>query len=180
MSRIGIQPVKIEEGVTVEVKDSVVSFKGAKGELALNIPGGLTVEVKDGEVIVGRLDETKPTRSLHGTIRSLIANNVKGVKEGYRKTLNLVGVGYRVNLQGSKISMNLGWNHPVEFVAPEGITFEVPDETTINVDGIDKQLVGEVSAKIRAVRKPEPYKGKGIRYSDEQVRRKSRKVVTAA
>lgn len=180
MSRIGEAPIKIEEGVTVEVNGKVVAVKAGNNELTTDIPEGIKVEVKDGEVLVTRENDEKHTKSLHGTIRMLIANDIVGVKEGYKKTLKLVGVGYRVNQQGTKISMNLGWNHPVEFEAPEGITFEVPDETTIHISGADKQLVGQTAAKIRAVRKPEPYKGKGIRYEDEYVRRKSRKIATAA
>jgi large subunit ribosomal protein L6 len=180
MSRIGKQPVKIEEGVTVDVMDNTVVIKGALGQLNVQLFEGINVEVKDSEVLVTRTNDDKQTVSMHGTIRSLIANNVIGVKEGYQKTLQLVGVGYRVAQQGNKVTLKLGWTHPVEVEEVEGVKFEVPDETTIIIKGIDKQLVGEVSAKIREIKKPEPYKGKGIRYSDEQVRRKSRKIVTAA
>jgi len=180
MSRIGKQPVKIEDGVTVTSLNRVVTIKGALGELKVELTDGVNAEVKDNEVLITRENDDKPTVSMHGTIRSLIANDVIGVKDGYQKTLQLVGVGYRVLQQGNKVSLKLGWTHPVEVEEVDGVKFEVPDETTIIVKGIDKQLVGEVSARIRELRKPEPYKGKGIRYSDEQVRRKSRKIVTAA
>lgn len=180
MSRIGQEPITIEEGVTVEVNANSVVVKGPMGELITDIPEGIKVVVKDNEVLVSRENETKPVKSLHGTIRMLIANDVKGVKEGYSKNLELVGVGYRAKTQGTAVSMNLGWNHPVVVDAPEGITFEVPAEDKIIVKGIDKQLVGQTAAKIKAIRKPEPYKGKGIRYEGEYVRRKSRKIATAA
>jgi len=180
MSRIGKQPIKIEEGVTVTSLNGVVVVKGALGELKVKLTDGINIEVKDNQVLVTRENDDKPTVSMHGTIRSILANNVIGVKDGYEKKLLLVGVGYRVAQQGKKVSLKLGWTHPVEVEEVEGVKFEVPDETTIIVKGIDKQLVGEVSARIREIKKPEPYKGKGIRYSDEQVRRKSRKVVTAA
>lgn len=180
MSRIGQEPITIEEGVTVEVSKDIVTVKGSMGELTTDIPEGIKVEVKDNEVLVTRENETKPVKSLHGTIRMLIANDIKGVKEGYTKTLELMGVGYRVKSEGTGISMSLGWNHPVVVEAPEGITFEVPSEEKVIVKGIDKQLVGQTAAKIKAIRKPEPYKGKGIKYEGEHIRRKSRKVVTAA
>lgn len=177
MSRIGMQPITIENGVTVEVVGNMVTAKGAMGQLQLEIPAGLTVTVSDGVINLTRSNEEKLTKSLHGTIRSILANNVKGVKDGFVKQLELVGVGYRVAQQGPDISMKLGWNHPVVFKTVDGITLEVKDENTILVKGIDLQLVGEISAKIREMRKPEPYKGKGIRYEGEYVRRKERKVV---
>lgn len=180
MSRIGMQPITIEEGITVSVVNNEVKVTGPKGELTTTLPENITAEVKDNEVHVIRSSEEKHVRSLHGTIRSIIENNVKGVKDGYEKKLELVGVGYRAQQKGAGVSMKLGWTHPIELDPVDGITLEVPSETEIIVKGIDKQLVGEFAAKIREFRKPEPYKGKGIKYADEFVRRKSRKVVTAA
>ena len=179
MSRIGMQPITIEDGVTVSVNAGEVIVAGPKGELKTKLPAGIKVEVKENEVHVTRESEDKQTKSVHGTIRSILDNNVKGVKEGFEKKLQLVGVGYRVAQQGANISMKLGWTHPIVVEPVDGITLEVPDETNIIVKGIDKQLVGEFAAKIREIRKPEPYKGKGIKYAEEVVRRKARKVATA-
>lgn len=179
MSRIGVQPVKIEDGVDVQVNDRNVVFKGPKGELTLELPEFINVKVEDGNVIVERVNETKVAKSLHGTIRSIVKNNVIGVKDGYEKKLEIIGVGYRVKPEGNGLSLSLGWTHPVVVEAPEGITFDIPDEVSITVSGIDKQLVGETAAKIRELRKPEPYKGKGVRYEGEYVKQKSPKVVTA-
>ena len=180
MSRIGLQPITIKEGVTVAVNDKQVVVTGPKGELKVTLPENIKVEVKDKEVLVTREAEDKQSKSVHGTIRSVIANNVQGVTDGFEKKLELVGVGYRATQKGAGLSMKLGWTHPIELDPVDGITIEVPSETEIIVKGIDKQLVGAFAAKIREFRKPEPYKGKGIRYSDEYVRRKSRKVATAA
>lgn len=175
MSRIGKEPIKIEEGVTVNIKDKTVEVKGPKGELKIDLPYQLSAEIKGEEIILTRSDEEKPSKSIHGTYRMIIANAIHGVKEMYEKKLELVGVGYRARIEGTTLIMTLGWNHPVRMEPYEGIEIEVPDETKIIIRGIDKQKVGEFSAKVRGMREPEPYKGKGIRYSDEYVRRKSSK-----
>jgi large subunit ribosomal protein L6 len=175
MSRIGLNPITIEEGVTVTVNGKDVSVKGPKGELEINLPFNVDAEIKDNQVLVSRIDDTKQAKSSHGTFRMLIANAITGVKTGFEKNLELVGVGYRARLEGTKLVMSLGWNHPVEVEAPEGIEIEVPAETKITIKGYDKQQVGEFAAKIREIRKPEPYKGKGIRYEGEYIRRKSSK-----
>lgn len=177
MSRVGINPVIIEDGVTVEIKDSVLVAKGAKGENTVQIPENINVEIKDDQIVVSRKDESPSAKAMHGTVRSLVYNAVLGAKEGYSKKLEIHGVGYRVKMEGANLSLSLGWNHPVIVEAPEGIEYEVPNETEILVKGVSKQLVGEVAARIREMRKPEPYKGKGIRYSDEYVRRKSAKSI---
>ncbi|MCD4756325.1 50S ribosomal protein L6 [bacterium] len=175
MSRIGNQPITIEEGVTVTIKDKNVNVKGPKGELNVELHFKISAEIKDNEVIVSRMDEEKLSKSLHGTFRMHIANAIEGVKNGYEKKLELVGVGYRARLEGKTLVMTLGWNHPVKVEPYEGIEVEVPEETKITIKGIDKQQVGEFAAKIRGIRKPEPYKGKGIRYEGEYVKRKSSK-----
>lgn len=177
MSRIGVQPVKIEEKVSVEVDGQNVAVKGPKGELSLQLPDSLKVNVKDDQIIVERTRETKQAKSNHGTYRMLLENMINGVKEGFKKDLELVGMGYRASMEGKTLVMQLGWNHPIKVEPPEGIEFETPSETEISVSGIDKQLVGLWAAKIRSIRKPEPYKGKGIRYAGEQVRRKTVKIV---
>ncbi len=179
MSRIGQQPITIEQGVEVNINNKNVVVKGPKGEIEITLPFNISAEIKDNEVIVKRKDETKQSKSSHGTFRMLLANAITGVKSGFEKKLELVGVGYRARLEGTKLVMSLGWNHPVEMEAPEGISFEVPDETKIVVKGSDKQKVGECTAKIRSIRKPEPYKGKGIRYAGEYIRRKSSKSAAA-
>ena len=179
MSRIGVKPVIKPEGVDVSLSGQSITVKGAKGELTLEIPGLLEVVEKDGTIIVSRKSDDKHSKSVHGTYRVLISNAVKGVKDGYEKRLELVGVGYRAKLDGANLSMTLGWNHPIVLTPPEGITVEVPEETKIIITGVDKQLVGEFAGKIREQRKPEPYKGKGVRYENEHVRRKSAKVVVA-
>lgn len=175
MSRVGFNPITIEKDVQVSINGSDMAFKGPKGELKLTLPEGITADI-DGETInVKRSSETKAVKSLHGTFRSLIANQIKGVKDGYQKKLEVSGVGYRVKMNGVKLEMTLGWNHPVFVEPPMGITFETPDEVTILVSGIDKELVGKVAARVREYRKTEPYKGKGIKYEGEYVRRKSAK-----
>lgn len=175
MSRIGVQPVKIEKDVTVTVNNSEVTVRGPLGTISQKIPATITVEVKGDELMVTRKSDGKQSRSDHGTIRALIANMVEGVARGYKKELELVGMGYRAMMQGQNLELHIGWTHPVVIVPPEGVTFAVEESTKIVVSGIDKQLVGLWSAKIRSVRKPEPYKGKGIRYSGEVVRRKTSK-----
>jgi large subunit ribosomal protein L6 len=176
MSRIGKMPVVIPTGVTVTVTpDNVVTVKGVKGELVKPMHKDMKIVVEDGNVIVTRPSDDKNHRALHGLTRALINNMVIGVTEGYSKTLELVGVGYKVLLKGKKMTLSLGFSHPVEIDSVEGIDFVTPDASTIIIKGIDKELVGSVAADIRKWRKPEPYKGKGIKYSDEVVRRKEGK-----
>jgi large subunit ribosomal protein L6 len=175
MSRIGKSPIAIPSGVEVKVKGSTVEVKGPKGSLTQIVNGQITVSVDDGVVTLERSNEERNTKALHGLSRSLINNMIIGVSEGYSKELTAVGVGYRAALKGNQLELQVGYSHPVEIDAPEGITFEVPEPTKIIVGGIDKQMVGQVAANIRAVRPPEPYKGKGIRYTDEHVRRKAGK-----
>lgn len=176
MSRIGKLPIAIASGVTITVDDkNVVTVKGPKGQLAQSISSEMLLEQKDGVLNVARPSDDKRLRALHGLSRTLINNMVVGVTSGYTKTLEIVGVGYRAQKQGNKLIINAGYSHPVEFIEPAGITFDVPAPNRIVVSGIDKQLVGQVAADIRATRKPEPYKGKGIRYENEYVRRKEGK-----
>lgn len=176
MSRIGRLPVAIPNGVTVTVTpDNVVTVKGPKGELTKAMCNEMNIVVEDNQVVVTRPSDNKNHRSLHGLTRSLVNNMVIGVTEGYQKTLELVGVGYRAQLQGKKLVMNLGYSHPVEVEAVEGVNFEVPGTTQVVVKGIDKEKVGAVAADIRKWRKPEPYKGKGIKYAGEVIRRKEGK-----
>ena len=172
MSRIGRLPVEIPAGVTVSVADSVVTVKGPKGELTIAIAAPIQVAVDGNQVVVTRPDDERLSRSLHGLTRTLIANDIIGVTTGYTKGLEIVGTGYRVAQKGEGVEFALGYSHPIIFDAPEGITFAVEGPTKLGVIGIDKQLVGEVAANIRKLRKPEPYKGKGVRYAGEHVRRK--------
>ena len=172
MSRIGKQPIPVPSGVEVKIDGSTVVVKGPKGELSQTFTDVLTIEQKDGELVVTRPDDSRTARSLHGLTRTLLANMVTGVSEGFSKNLEIVGVGYRAILKGSDLELQLGFSHPVVVSAEPGITFEVPAPTKITVRGIDKQLVGQVAADIRKWRKPEPYKGKGVRYEGEYVRRK--------
>jgi large subunit ribosomal protein L6 len=176
MSRIGRAPIPVPSGVEVTIQDRNVSVKGPKGELAREIPAPITIKHDDGQLVVDRPDDERENRALHGLTRSLVNNMVLGVTEGFRKELDIVGVGYRATAKGpNKIELALGFSHPVAVDAPEGITFEVPSPTQIAVVGIDKEVVGQVAANIRAIRKPEPYKGKGVRYHDERVLRKAGK-----
>jgi large subunit ribosomal protein L6 len=176
MSRIGQQPIPIPSGVEVEIEGRHVLVKGPKGTLEHHTPYTITVTRVGDELTVARPDDERENRALHGLTRSLVNNMVVGVSEGYSKELEIVGVGYRVQAQGpSKIDLQLGFSHPVHVDAPDGVEFEVPAPTRIIVKGFDKQLVGQVAADIRKIRKPEPYKGKGIRYVDEYVRRKAGK-----
>jgi len=179
MSRIGKAPIDLPSGVEVKVQGSQVEVKGPKGTLHQDIDPHISVSVDDGVVTLDRSDEERETRALHGLSRALVNNMVVGVSEGYTKELQAVGVGYRANLQGRRLELQVGFSHPVQIEAPEGIEFEVPEPTRIFVRGIDKQLVGQVAANVRAVRPPEPYKGKGIRYADEHVRRKAGKAGVA-
>ena len=176
MSRIGKQPVPIPSGVDVSLAGTTLTVKGPKGTLVQQVHPDITINVANDEVLVTRPDDEREHRALHGLFRSLIANMVVGVTEGYTRRLEIVGVGYRAALRGSSgLTLQMGFSHPVEFDAPEGIAFEVPTPTRITITGIDKQVVGQVAANIRKIRKPEPYKGKGIRYEGELVRRKSGK-----
>ena len=172
MSRIGKMPVAIPSGVDVTVDGSTVTVKGGKGELTRTFKDIISIKVEDGNVIVERPDDSREAKSLHGLTRTLIHNMIIGVSEGYSKKLELVGVGYRAALKGTDLELQLGYSHPVVVPAPENITFEVPSQTEIIVKGISKEQVGQVAANIRVWRKPEPYKGKGIRYEGEYVRRK--------
>ena len=172
MSRIGKQPIAIPDGVNVAVDPGRVTVNGPLGELTQNVPARMLIEKEDGQLLVKRPTERGDDRALHGLTRSLVANMVEGVTNGFEKRLEIQGVGYRASLRGTALELNVGYSHPVVIDAPAGITFEVPVQTEIVVKGIDKQQVGEIAAEIRAVRKPEPYKGKGIRYRGEYVRRK--------
>ncbi len=172
MSRIGKQPIPVPSGVEVKIDGSTLVVKGPKGELTQTFSDVISITLDDGVINVTRPDESRTARSLHGLTRTLVANMVTGVSEGYAKNLEIVGVGYRAAMKGSDIELQLGFSHPVLVVAEPGITFEVPAPTKITVRGIDKQRVGQVAADIRKWRKPEPYKGKGVRYEGEKVRRK--------
>ena len=172
MSRIGNLPVAIPSGVEVTVEGQTVTVKGAKGELTRTFHDLMTIAVEGETVVVTRPDDSREAKSLHGLTRTLIANMVEGVSKGFTKKLELVGVGYRAALKGTDLEIQLGYSHPVVVKAPEGIAFEVPSQTEIIVSGISKEKVGQVAADIRKWRKPEPYKGKGIRYEGEYVRRK--------
>jgi large subunit ribosomal protein L6 len=172
MSRIGRKPVPVPDAVTVEIAPGNIAVKGPKGELRQTFSADMTVEQEDGVVTVARPTDRGEHRALHGLTRSLIANMVEGVTDGFEKRLEIQGVGYRAQLKGKNLEMSLGYSHPVAVEAPEGIEFEVPQPTEIVVRGIDKQLVGQVAADIRKRRPPEPYKGKGIRYQGEHVARK--------
>lgn len=172
MSRIGKMPVAIPSGVEVAIDGNTVTVKGGKGELTRTFSDIMSIKVEDGNVIVERPDDSREAKSLHGLTRTLIHNMIVGVSEGYAKKLELVGVGYRAALKGTDLELQLGYSHPVVVPAPENIAFEVPSQTEIIVKGISKEQVGQVAANIRVWRKPEPYKGKGIRYEGEYVRRK--------
>ncbi len=175
MSRIGKMPVAVPSGVDVTISGSTVTVKGPKGTLTHEVPAPITAAVEDGQIVVSRPNDERESRSLHGLTRTLISNNIIGVTEGYTKALEIVGTGYRVLAKGSDLEFSLGYSHTITVPAPEGITFKVDGPTKLSVSGIDKQQVGEVAANIRKLRKPEPYKGKGVRYAGEQVRRKAGK-----
>ena len=179
MSRIGSAPITLPSGVDVTIDGTTVTVKGSKGTLSSTFSDKVAVAVDDGILTVTRHDEERESRALHGLTRSLLANMVTGVSEGYVKELKTVGVGYRASLKGKSIELLVGYSHPVLLDAPEGIEIEVPEPTKIIVKGIDKQKVGQMAADIRSVRPPEPYKGKGIRYVDEYVRRKAGKAGVA-
>ncbi|MET0145876.1 MAG: 50S ribosomal protein L6 [Ilumatobacteraceae bacterium] len=176
MSRIGQAPIAIPAGVDVTIEGRVVTVKGPRGELTRTVPATISIQKVDGVLLVTRPDDERDNRALHGLTRSLVNNMVIGVTDGFRKSLEIVGVGYRAESQGSDaIRLALGFSHPVNVKAPAGVTFEVPAATQIVVSGIDKEVVGQVAADIRSIRKPEPYKGKGVRYTGERVLRKAGK-----
>jgi large subunit ribosomal protein L6 len=176
MSRIGKAPVTLPSGVEVTVANGTVTVKGPKGTLSRVIPGDITITQADGALHFARPDDERENRALHGLTRSLVNNMVVGVTDGFKKELEIVGVGYRAEAQGpNALRLNLGFSHPVQVAAPEGISFEVPVPTQVVVTGIDKEVVGQVAANIRGIRKPEPYKGKGVRYAGERVLRKAGK-----
>lgn len=179
MSKIGKKPIKIPDGVVVKVEGSVVTATGPKGTLSCAFRPEIKVSVEGGNVLVERVQDSPKAKSLHGLTRTLVANMILGVDKGWNKGLELVGVGYRAALSDSTLVLNVGFSHPVKFPAPDGITFEVVENTKVNVFGVDKQLVGEVASQIRRIRPPEPYKGKGIRYIGEVVRRKAGKAAKA-
>ena len=172
MSRIGKQPIELPSGVNVAISPGRVQVNGPLGELSQNVPARMQIEQADGNLVVKRPTERGDDRALHGLTRSLVANMVEGVTKGFEKRLELQGVGYRASLRGTDLELNVGFSHPVVIKPPQGISFEVPDPTSVLVKGIDKQQVGELAAQVRKVRPPEPYKGKGIRYEGEYVRRK--------
>ena len=179
MSRIGRQPIEVPEGAEVTLKGKVVHVKGPKGELTFDVHQDMTVTLDDRVVRVTRPSDRPQHRALHGLTRMLVANMVEGVMNGFSKTLEIRGVGYRALQKGSGIELHLGFSHTIEYPAPEGVSLDLPDQTTIVVTGTDKQKVGQAAAEIRAFRPPEPYKGKGIRYKDEHVRRKAGKTAGA-
>jgi large subunit ribosomal protein L6 len=172
MSRIGRQPIELPAGVNVSISPGRVQVNGPLGELSQQVPRRMKIEQQDGTLVVTRPTERGDDRALHGLTRSLLANMVEGVTNGFQKRLQIQGVGYRAMLRGTDLELNVGLSHPVVIKPPRGITFEVPDATTVLVKGIDKQQVGEIAAQVRKTRPPEPYKGKGIRYENEHVRRK--------
>jgi len=175
LSRIGKKPIEIPKGVSVSKEGQLIKVKGPKGELDHNVHSNMSVEIKDNEITVTRPNDSKENKSLHGLTRALLQNMVTGVNSSYKKELEIVGVGYRAELKGKNLLLNIGYSHPVYFAPPETITFETPSQTQIVISGADKQLVGQVAAKIRSFRKPEPYKGKGIKYVGEHIRRKAGK-----
>ena len=175
MSRIGNRKIVVPQGVTVETENNKVTVKGPKGELSLDLVKNITVEVNETELTVVRANDEKNTKAMHGTTNANIKNMITGVTEGFKKDLEIIGVGYRFNVKGQTLVINAGYSHPVELEVPAGLTVEQVSNTEISVKGIDKVLVGEFAANIRKIRKPEPYKGKGIRYKDEYIQRKEGK-----
>jgi large subunit ribosomal protein L6 len=175
MSRIGKLPIPVPAGVEVKIDGATIEVKGPKGTLSHEVPAPIRVVLEDGNLVVSRPDDERNSRSLHGLTRTLIANNIQGVTQGFTKGIEIVGTGYRVTAKGADIEFALGYSHPILVKAPEGIKFEVEGNTKLTVSGISKQAVGEVAANLRKLRKPEPYKGKGVRYAGEVVRRKAGK-----
>jgi large subunit ribosomal protein L6 len=179
VSRVGQAPIPVPEDVEVSITAGRITVNGPRGELQRSIPEGITIERSDGELRVQRASDGRTVRALHGLVRSLVANMVQGVTRGYQKNLQIQGVGYRAQKRGDDLELAVGYSHPVRKAAPDGIEFDVPSPTTIIVRGIDKELVGQTAAEVRAIRKPEPYKGKGIRYEGEHIRRKAGKAAKA-
>lgn len=175
MSRIGRLPVPLSDGAKVELSGRTVTVKGPKGSLAQELPGGISAELADGKLLVKRRDDSKPQRALHGLTRALLNNAVVGVTKGFSKDLEIQGVGYRAQLSGTSVSFSLGYTHPIEFPIPRGIQIAVDKQTRLTISGIDRQQVGQVAAKIRSLRPPDVYKGKGVRYANEVVRKKAGK-----
>ncbi|MBI5587234.1 MAG: 50S ribosomal protein L6 [Deltaproteobacteria bacterium] len=180
MSRIGKRTISVPSGVKVSVAGGLVKVNGPKGSLEMPLRPEIKVDLKDSVLEVKRADDSRSAKSLHGLTRTLIANMVKGVTEGFQKKLEIIGVGYKADVQGSNVNLSLGYSHPVKYTLPKGVTAAVDKQTLITLSGADKQAVGQVAADIRAFRKPEPYKGKGIKYSDEVIRRKAGKAGKAA
>ncbi|MEK7714795.1 MAG: 50S ribosomal protein L6 [candidate division NC10 bacterium] len=172
MSRIGKKPVPIPQGVKVHVEGATVHAEGPKGKLAQPVPAGLTVTLEGNQIVISRAGDARKVRALHGLARALVANMVTGVKDGFEKKLEIVGIGYRAQVQGRAIQLALGYSHPVVFPLPEGITAEIDKQTAITLRGSDKAVLGQTAARLRMLRKPDPYKGKGIKYADEHIRRK--------
>ncbi len=175
MSRIGKQPIALVSGVDVSVGDDAVTVKGPKGQLTQSIVSYVSVVVEDGNIVVNRASDSKPARANHGLMRALLSNMVTGVTTGFEKKLSVIGIGYRADVKGNQLVMQLGYSHPIEFSIPSGISIDVDKKNNISVKGVDKQQVGQVAAEIRAFRQPDHYKGKGVRYSDEYVRIKAGK-----
>jgi large subunit ribosomal protein L6 len=175
MSRVGKKPIEIPSGVTVEVTEDVVTVSGPKGSLSQNFSNGVAIDVADNNIEVKSADGSRKARSFQGLYRALINNMVQGVSQGISKTLEINGLGYRAEMEGNTLVLNVGYSHPARYELPEGISASVEKNTTITVTGIDKQLVGQVASEIRSIRKPEPYKGKGIKYENEQIKRKAGK-----
>jgi large subunit ribosomal protein L6 len=180
MSRIGKAPVTLPKGVEVKVDGQQLTCKGPKGSLSISLMEGITAAIDKGNVVFARKEDTKLLRAMHGTSRAILSNMVEGVTNGFSKKLEIVGVGYKAVMQGKKLALNVGFANTIEVQIPEGVQIKLPDPNHVEVTGLDKQLVGQVAANIRAARKPEPYKGKGVRYSDEVVRRKAGKANATA
>ena len=180
MSRIGRKPIPIVKGVKIEKKAELLNITGPKGQLSASIPASIGIEVKETDILVTRGSDIKSERALHGTWRALIANMMKGVTTGFQRKLEIVGVGYKAEIKGKKLQLALGYSHPILFAPPGEIKLEAPTPTSILISGIDKQLVGQVASKIRSFRPPEPYKGKGVKYEGEYIRRKAGKAAAAA
>ncbi len=178
MSRIGKQPVAVPAGVEFKLDGGTATLKGPKGQLSIPVPACIQVKLEDGKITVSRAADDKFSRAMHGTVRAHLANMVEGITKGFSRELEIQGVGYRASISGKNLNLLLGLSHPVDYPVPEGVTVTVADGVNLKVEGIDKQLVGEVAARIRSFRPPEPYKGKGVRYKDEHVRRKAGKTVS--
>jgi large subunit ribosomal protein L6 len=172
MSRIGKLPIPIPQGVKVQVDGLIVRAEGPKGKLTQPVPSGLTPRVADGTIVIDRASDERHVRALHGLARALVANMVTGVKDGFERKLDIVGIGYRAQMQGKNIQLALGYSHPIIFPLPDGVTAEIDKQTAITLRGADKAVLGQTAAKLRALRKPDPYKGKGIKYANEVIRRK--------